>query len=181
MYQRYRNLLLLCGGSQNSMRNLWIILLLLAPAAYGQSTTTVNVASAVVPLDIALPAGCTAKLTAPVGSHQLLTVACTTTPPPPPPPVPLSITSPVTLPAAQQGKAYSASLATLAAPKGGKSPYTFLQAAGLPKGLTMSTAGIISGTPTESGTFTVSYIVQDSSTATTTFTIDQQILTVSGR
>jgi len=101
-------------------------------------------------------------------------------PPPPPPPQtctgtatvgvngqvipPLSLTSPVTLPQATVGVAYSVNLSTAAAVSGGTPPYTFALMIGtaLPAGLTLSTAGVISGTPTTAGTTTFSYIVTDS-------------------
>jgi uncharacterized protein (TIGR03437 family) len=38
---------------------------------------------------------------------------------------------------------------------GGSGPYTFIAVAGLPPGLTLSSAGVLSGTPTQDGTFNV--------------------------
>jgi len=85
---------------------------------------------------------------------------------------PLTITT-KTLPNGVAGQPYSATVVA----SGGKKPYTFsLQSGQLPFGLTMSSSGVISGTPTQpfqKSTFTVE--VQDSSTpmetATATFTI----------
>lgn len=55
------------------------------------------------------------------------------------------------------GSAYSASLAAT----GGVPPYTWT-ASGLPAGLSITAAGVISGTPTTAGTFSVSVTVTDS-------------------
>src|SRR5581483_4432208 len=49
---------------------------------------------------------------------------------------------------------------TLAATGGAGAPYTFT-ATGLPAGLTMSTSGTISGTPTVSGTFNYTVTIKD--------------------
>ena len=61
-------------------------------------------------------------------------------------------------------KAYSAALTAA----GGVAPYRFSLASGsgLPAGLTLSSAGVISGTPTKAGTTTFSIDVMDSSTPT---------------
>jgi hypothetical protein len=76
-----------------------------------------------------------------------------------PPPAPLTITT-TTLPAGTVGTAYSTTLAAT----GGVSPYTW-SASGLPGGLSLSSAGTISGTPTASGTFSASITVLDSTNA----------------
>lgn len=71
--------------------------------------------------------------------------------------VSLTISSPSSLGAATAGGAYSATLAAT----GGVPPYTWSLAGGtLPTGLTLSTAGVISGTPTVVGTsnFTVKVV-----------------------
>lgn len=54
----------------------------------------------------------------------------------------------------------------------GKSPYTYAIASGLPSGLTLS-SGVISGTPTQFGTYTFTVTVTDAAakTASQTFTI----------
>jgi hypothetical protein len=77
-----------------------------------------------------------------------------------PPPPPLAITM-TTLPAGTVGTAYSATLAAT----GGVSPYTW-SGSGLPGGLSLSSAGAISGTPTASGSFSASITVLDSTNAT---------------
>ena len=70
------------------------------------------------------------------------------------------VISTTTVPAGKINAAYSATLAA----SGGTTPYTWSLAAGaLPKGLSLSSAGSISGTPTASGTFTFSAEVTDSS------------------
>lgn len=65
------------------------------------------------------------------------------------------------LPNATVGTAYNHPLAAA----GGTTPYTWSVAAGaLPNGLSLSTAGLISGTPTAAGSFTFSVRVVDAST-----------------
>jgi hypothetical protein len=77
----------------------------------------------------------------------------------------LAITT-ASLPAGTVGTAYTAT--TLAA-TGGTPPYTWSAASGaLPGGLSISSAGVISGTPTASGTFSVALQVIDSAQATAT-------------
>ena len=80
----------------------------------------------------------------------------------------LTITT-ATLPNGTVGTSYTAT--TLAA-TGGSPPYSW-SASGLPSGLSMSSAGVISGTPTASGSFSVTVKVTDSAQATATqaFTI----------
>ena len=56
---------------------------------------------------------------------------------------------PNSLPPATQGAAYSVTITAI----GGTAPYTFVVSSGtLPAGLTLTTAGVLSGTPTASGT-----------------------------
>jgi uncharacterized protein (TIGR03437 family) len=85
----------------------------------------------------------------------------------------LGITTPA-LPNASTTAAYSASFAAI----GGTGPYTFT-ATGLPSGLMLSAAGVFSGTPTASGTFTLSVQVVSGGQATSsTFVL---IVTGSGQ
>jgi hypothetical protein len=57
---------------------------------------------------------------------------------------------PVTLPLAEQGAPYNVAFSA----SGGLAPYTFSVIQGnLPAGLTLSSAGVLSGTPTQAGTF----------------------------
>ncbi len=63
---------------------------------------------------------------------------------------PTIVINPATLPDAVQSSAYSQTLVAT----GGTAPYTFAITAGaLPAGLTLSTAGVLSGTPTVTGVF----------------------------
>ncbi len=63
---------------------------------------------------------------------------------------PTIVVNPATLPAATQSLAYSQQLTAT----GGTAPYTFAVSTGtLPAGLTLSTSGLLSGTPTTAGTF----------------------------
>jgi len=61
---------------------------------------------------------------------------------------------------------------SLPVPTGGTTPYTYT-AISLPPGLSLSTAGLITGTPTQSGTFTFPVTVTDAdgNTVTTNFTV----------
>ncbi|MCW2856904.1 MAG: hypothetical protein JWR52_2519 [Marmoricola sp.] len=71
---------------------------------------------------------------------------------------PLQITT-SSLPDATFGSAYTSDLAA----SGGKGPYSWTATAGsLPAGLTLSTAGVLSGTPTETGAFTAHVVLLDS-------------------
>src|SRR6266849_10316900 len=77
----------------------------------------------------------------------------------PPPPTPLSITA-SSLPAATAQTAYSATLSAT----GATAPYKWSMTSGsLPAGLAMSTAGQISGMPTQAGSFSFTAQVTDSS------------------
>ncbi len=82
---------------------------------------------------------------------------------------PLTITS-TTLPAGTVGTAYSSSLAAT----GGVPPYTWALASGsLPAGITLSSTGVLSGTPTQTGSFPFLARVSDSANrnATRSFTL----------
>nr|WP_127170044.1 putative Ig domain-containing protein [Xanthomonas sp. BRIP62415] len=69
------------------------------------------------------------------------------------------IVGPATLPAATAGSAYSQNLSA----SGGTAPYTFAVTAGaLPPGLTLSAAGVLSGTPTATGSFNFTTTATDS-------------------
>jgi hypothetical protein len=74
----------------------------------------------------------------------------------------ISTTSP--LPAGTAGAAYNQTLAA----SGGTAPYTWTVAAGssLPAGLALSSAGVISGTPTAAGTVNANITVTDAAAAT---------------
>jgi len=73
---------------------------------------------------------------------------------------PVKVTTASALPAATVGVAYSVTLGA----KGGTPPYSWSLASGtLPAGLSLSKAGVISGTPTSRGTFTFTVKVTDAS------------------
>ncbi|MBS1829070.1 MAG: putative Ig domain-containing protein [Acidobacteria bacterium] len=79
----------------------------------------------------------------------------------------LSITTASPLPAAIAGSAYAQAMAAA----GGLAPYTWSLASGaLPAGISLSQTGILSGTPTASGTFTFAVQVVDSNRATVSST-----------
>jgi sugar lactone lactonase YvrE len=83
--------------------------------------------------------------------------------------------SPTTLPGGTYNAAYSQTLAA----SGGTSPYSFSVSSGsLPNGLTLSSAGVVSGTPTAAGTFTFAATATDSSTGTGPYTGSQAYTTV---
>ncbi len=82
----------------------------------------------------------------------------------------LLITTASPLPAATAGSAYAQALAA----SGGQAPYTWSLASGtLPAGLALTPAGILSGTPTASGSFSFQIQVADNTrtTATANFTL----------
>lgn len=80
-------------------------------------------------------------------------------------PTALAITTPVTLPNAMTYVAYSQPLAA----KGGTSPYIWSLVSGaLPLGLSLSSSGVISGSPTTAGQSNFSVQVMDSVSATAT-------------
>ena len=84
--------------------------------------------------------------------------------------------SPTTLPAAAVGTAYSQTVSA----SGGTSPYTFARTSGtLPAGLTLSSAGVLSGTPTAGGSFTFTITATDSATPTHNTGSQSYTLTVS--
>ncbi len=73
-----------------------------------------------------------------------------------------------TLTAAQLNQAYS----NLITATGGTGPYTFLAiGGGLPLGITLNSGGLLSGTPTASGTYNFALRVQDSTTAFSVFNL----------
>lgn len=77
---------------------------------------------------------------------------------------PLSITT-ASLPSATFGTAYSTTLAAT----GGQSPYKWNLASGtLPPGMTLSTSGVLAGTPSQSGTFSFTTSATDSETTPVT-------------
>ncbi|MBO2011797.1 Ig-like domain-containing protein [Hymenobacter negativus] len=80
--------------------------------------------------------------------------------------VPTITVAPATLPNGTQATAYSQTLTA----SGGTAPYTFAITAGaLPAGLSLTTAGTLSGTPTGNGTFTFTVTATDASAASGPF------------
>ena len=74
-----------------------------------------------------------------------------------------TVTATNTVPAGRRGFAYSQTLTG----SGGTGPYTFaLDSGALPAGITLSSTGVLSGTPTVVGSFPVGIRVTDSSTGT---------------
>jgi len=129
---------------------------------YDAAPTPAVIASA-TNITLTIPA---AKVT--LGTHTIV-VSC-------PLPV-LSLNSPVTLPNAQVGKAYSADLKSLAGVSGGVPPYNFsLVTGGLPTGLSLSSGGAVAGSAALSGTFSFDYTVTDSSGLTQRGVVSPRIL-----
>jgi hypothetical protein len=92
---------------------------------------------------------------------------------------PLSITTPAALPDAAPSVPYTFALVAA----GGMAPYTWTATGRLPNGLALSSAGVLSGTPTTVGNFTFAIEVTDSFTprqrATRNFTLTvSQTLTI---
>jgi large repetitive protein len=78
--------------------------------------------------------------------------------------------SPASLPGSTYSSAYSQTISA----SGGIAPYAYTISAGsLPGGLTLSAAGVLSGTPTAAGTFNFTVTATDSSTGTGPFTGSQ--------
>jgi len=97
------------------------------------------------------------------GSSLTVTVTCT--------PSPLTFNSPVVLPNGTVGTSYSASLLTLTGLSGGVPPYSWSLTSGtLPVGLTLSSSGNVTGTPSAAGSDTFGFTVIDSSGVAFDFT-----------
>ncbi len=86
--------------------------------------------------------------------------------------------SPSSLPAGTQNLAYSQSVSA----SGGTAPYSFAVTSGaLPAGLTLSSGGALSGTPTAAGSFSFTVTATDSSTGTGPYTAAKAYsLTIAG-
>ena len=76
--------------------------------------------------------------------------------------IPTITVSPATLPDGTVGVAYNQTITA----SGGASPYMFSFTGNLPTGLTLSTSGILSGTPTMAGTYNFTVTATDSSNYT---------------
>ncbi len=76
--------------------------------------------------------------------------------------IPLAITSYATLDRGRKGSSYTATLSA----RGGNTPYSWSRTSGsLPPGLTLNSRGVISGTPTATGTYTFTARVTDDNNA----------------
>ena len=95
-------------------------------------------------------------------AHQPLTLVVTASPPPPPG---LAITTPA-LPATVAGTAYRFQLAA----SGGTGTLTWTATA-VPAGLTLTTAGLLSGTTTTAGNYSIPFSVRDTAGHTATATL----------
>jgi uncharacterized repeat protein (TIGR01451 family) len=69
---------------------------------------------------------------------------------------------PQTLPAAVSGSAYSQTLTAI----GGTAPYTFTLTGSLPIGMSLSSAGVLSGTPSQTGSFPITVTAKDANNCT---------------
>lgn len=88
-------------------------------------------------------------------------------------PVPPSINT-TSLPAGVVGTAYSAALRA----SGGTTPYTWSKTGTLPPGLSLSAAGVISGTPTTGGTYSFTVTVTDATSLSSSATLSITVNTV---
>jgi pSer/pThr/pTyr-binding forkhead associated (FHA) protein len=129
------------------------------PSASGTTEFTVAITDATAPTPL-------------TGTGQLsITVSS-------PPSSALAVTTPDELPAGKVGSPYPAAALTAA---GGIPPYTWsLQAGSLPAGLTLSSGGTISGTPTAKGATEFTIAVTDSASPAQTATQQMRISVASG-
>ena len=77
---------------------------------------------------------------------------------------PVVTITPATLPNGAVNSGYSQQFT----PTNGTAPYIFPSASGLPAGVTLSSSGLLSGTPTQAGTFNITINVSDSTTGPST-------------
>ena len=100
-------------------------------------------------------------------------VTCTT----PPPCTPITL-SPITLPNAVYAAPYSQSITAT----GGSGSHTYSLSGTLPTGLTLSSAGVLSGTPTQTGSFPISITANDAvcpgATINYTLVVEPILLTI---
>lgn len=77
--------------------------------------------------------------------------------------------SPSSLPSATQNTAFSQQLSA----SGGTGPYTYSATGSLPSGISLTSGGLLSGTPTASGTFSIGIVATDanSNTGSTTYSL----------
>lgn len=72
--------------------------------------------------------------------------------------------SPPTLPGGSQGTPYSQQLTAI----GGTAPYAFTETGALPNGITLTSGGLLAGTPTVAGSFPITVTATDANTCTGT-------------
>jgi outer membrane autotransporter protein len=77
---------------------------------------------------------------------------------------PVITITPTTLPNGAANSTYSQQFTA----SNGTAPYTFPSASGLPVGMVLSSSGLLSGTPTQAGTFNITINVSDSTTGPST-------------
>lgn len=153
-----------------------IHLLAVFAALFAQIAAASSPVVPTVVLTIPIPAGCMATIT---GSNVVITCMPVVTTPPPPPG--LQITTPINLPGGRVGTPYSVDISKLALPTGGVAPYTYSAGANFPTWLTLSPNGILSGLPIITGTFSISFIVTDSSKTTSSDTIPAKFVIAQAR
>jgi hypothetical protein len=105
---------------------------------------------------VTLTAAVSATMTSTLGNHSVF-ITC---------PVPqLSLNAPVALPNGKVGISYSTNLGLLAQVRGGVPPYSYSldPATPLPTGLSLSSTGVVTGTPSGAGSFSFNFTVKDSS------------------
>jgi hypothetical protein len=126
------------------------------PAGIGQGTTSWGDGG------LALGVGSGVGVNASAATSAAATVTITIPPP-------TLVMTPASLPAVTSSS-YSQALSV----SGGTAPYTFAISAGaLPAGMTLSSAGVLSGAPTAAGTFAFTVKATDSSTGTGPFSVAQ--------
>ena len=85
----------------------------------------------------------------------------------------LLLTGPSPLPLATQGESYAANLTS----SGGRTPYSYSLAGGvLPQGITLTAAGAVTGTPSQSGEFVFTALVTDANGRTSQRAIELQVV-----
>lgn len=126
-----------------------------ACAAFSLSAATATWDGTSVTLSGSLSAAIT-PAQATVGTHSFVLVIPDPT---------MALKSPVTLPNGKVGTAYSVNVAALSGLTGGVPPYTWTldPATPLPSGLTLSSSGIVAGSPSGVGSFSVRFTVRDAS------------------
>lgn len=138
------------------MRYLYITLLALVVALALPAQTTTQTFTTTTTLSI--PTGC--KDTVVQSATQIVvTQTCTAIFTPP---KPLTGNATITLPQATLGKPYSVNVVSLIAATGGVPPYHYSKGVGFPVWLSISPAGILSGTPTATGAFVITIVTTDS-------------------